>query len=92
MALRVRTLELHRSRARSSRNELGTRASLALRKFHFSMPYNEWEQLHPEKMLRHVAGERGYQTPSGRPSKGTPCRVKLRYLNYMYGGMIMKWH
>ena len=51
---------------------------LAVRQFHFSMPYNEWDQLHPKKTPRHVAGERAYQALNGGPSDEMPCRVKLR--------------
>ena len=51
---------------------------LAIRQFQFSMPYDEWDQLHPKKVPRHVAGERAYQALNGGPSEGMPCRVKLR--------------
>lgn len=51
---------------------------LAIRQFHFRMPYDEWDQLHPKKVPRHVAGERAYQALNGGPSEGMPCRVKLR--------------
>ena len=33
---------------------------LAIRQFHFSMPYDEWDQLHPKNVPKHVAGERAY--------------------------------
>ena len=51
---------------------------LAIRQFHFSMPYDEWDQLHPKTTPRHVAGERAYQAVNGGPSDGMPCRVRLR--------------
>ena len=51
---------------------------LVIRKFDFSMPYDEWDQLHPRKSPRHVAGERAYQAVNGGPSEGMPCRVRFR--------------
>ena len=51
---------------------------LAIRQFDCSMPYDEWDQLHPKKGPKHVAGERAYQALNGGPSEGMPCRVKLR--------------
>lgn len=51
---------------------------LSIRRFQFRMPYDEWDQLHPRKGPRHVAGERAYQAVQGGPSEGMPCRVELR--------------
>ena len=51
---------------------------LAIRRFQFCMPYDEWDQLHPKRGPRHVAGERAYQALNGGPSEGMPCRVRLR--------------
>lgn len=51
---------------------------LAIRRFQFCMPYDEWDQLHPTKLPRHVAGERAYQAGNEGPSEGMPCRVKMR--------------
>lgn len=58
--------------------EMKTVLVLAIRQFHFSMPYDEWDQLHPKKGPTHVAGERAYQALNGGPSEGMPCRVKIR--------------
>ena len=51
---------------------------LTIRQYDFSMPYDEWDRLHPRKGPRHVAGERAYQALNGGPSEEMPCRVKLR--------------
>ena len=51
---------------------------LAIRRFNFRMPYDEWDQLHPTKLPRNVAGERAYQAGNGGPSEGMPCRVEIR--------------
>ncbi|KAL9619374.1 MAG: hypothetical protein Q9160_005969 [Pyrenula sp. 1 TL-2023] len=51
---------------------------LAIRRFDFSMPYDEWDRLHPKSGPKHVAGERAYQAMNGGPSEGMPCRIKLR--------------
>ena len=51
---------------------------LTIRRFEFSMPYEEWDRLYPKKGPRHVAGERAYQALNGGPSEEMPCRVKIR--------------
>ena len=53
---------------------------LVVRRFHLSMPYDEWDLRHPKKGPRHVAGERAYQALNGGPSEEMPCRVRLRHV------------
>ena len=74
--------------------------ALVIRQFDFSMPYEEWDQLHPRKGPKHVAGERAYQAANGSPSEEMPCRVRLRDVwTLVIGEMILKtrhlvwrWH
>ena len=49
---------------------------MAVREFEISSVYDEWDRLWPRKRPKTVAGERAYQTISGGPSEGLPCRVR----------------
>ncbi|KAK3369632.1 cytochrome P450 [Lasiosphaeria ovina] len=53
---------------------------LATREFDVRHTYDEWDALHPAAGVKHVNGERAYQTMAGggHPADGYPCRVSLR--------------
>lgn len=51
---------------------------MAIRRFRFRMPYDEWDRLHSIKLPRNVAGERAYQAGNGGRSESMPCRVEIR--------------
>ena len=60
---------------------------LAIRRFHFCMPYAEWDQLHPAKFPRNGAGKRAYQTDNEGSSEGMLCRDKnVPMKQHTFGG------
>lgn len=53
---------------------------LTAREFEIRNAFDEWDSLHPTKKIKHVNGERAYQTQSGgaHPADGYPCRISSR--------------
>jgi cytochrome P450 len=53
--------------------------ALTVREFDVQHAYKEWDCLHPKGKIKHVNGERAYQTQSGgaHPADGFPCRISL---------------
>ncbi|KAI0008223.1 cytochrome protein [Xylariaceae sp. FL0662B] len=53
---------------------------LTVREFEIRHGFDEWDGLHPTSKIKHVNGERAYQTQSGgaHPADGDPCRISLR--------------
>lgn len=53
---------------------------LTAREFEICNAFDEWDSLHPTKKIKHVNGERAYQTQSGgaHPADGYPCRISFR--------------
>lgn len=49
---------------------------MTAREFNIRSVYEEWDQIRPRRGPRTVAGERAYQTYSGGPSDGLPCRAE----------------
>lgn len=54
--------------------------ALTVREFDICNAFDEWDRLHPTTKVKHVNGERAYQTQSGgaHPADGYPCRISLR--------------
>lgn len=49
---------------------------MTAREFNIRSVYEEWDQIRPRRGPRTVVGERAYQTYSGGPSDGLPCRAE----------------
>lgn len=55
--------------------------ALTAREFEIRNAFAEWDKLHPTNKIKHINGERAYQTQSGgaHPADGYPCRISLRH-------------
>jgi len=55
---------------------------MVLREFDMSPAYDEWDEMHPTKGIKTVAGERAYMVQGGgggaHPTDRYPCRVKIK--------------
>ncbi|KAI1198749.1 cytochrome protein [Nemania serpens] len=53
---------------------------LTAREFDIRHAFDEWDQVNPTSSVKHVNGERAYQTQSGgaHPADGYPCRISVR--------------
>ncbi|KAK8116329.1 cytochrome P450 71B25 [Apiospora sp. TS-2023a] len=54
--------------------------ALTAREFEVCHAFEEWDRLHPTSKIKHVNGQRAYQTQAGgaHPADGYPCRVSMR--------------
>ncbi|KAK4183913.1 cytochrome P450 [Podospora australis] len=54
--------------------------ALTVREFDVKPAYDEWDAQNPTSKIKHVNGERAYQTQKGgaHPADGFPCRVTVR--------------